>query len=58
MTHYEHTPTHQRLDAYRVAVDLFRGVEDVAARFPRGYGDMKDQLGARPARSYATSPRV
>jgi hypothetical protein len=44
MIHNEHTPTHQRLDAYRVAIDLFRGVEAVASRFPRGYADMKDQL--------------
>lgn len=44
MTHDNHTPSHQRLDAYRIAISLFKGVEDAAARFPRGYGDMKDQL--------------
>jgi four helix bundle protein len=44
MIHNEHTPAHQRLDAYRVAIDLFRGVEAAASRFPRGYADMKDQL--------------
>ena len=44
MTHTNHVPPHQRLDAYRVAIELFRGVEGVAAGFPRGYGDMKDQL--------------
>jgi four helix bundle protein len=44
MTHFEHTPTHQRLDAYRVAIELFSGVEAAASRFPRGYADMKDQL--------------
>ena len=44
MIHSQYVPAHQRLDAYRVAVDLFRGVEDAAARFPRGYADMKDQL--------------
>lgn len=35
---------HQRLDAYRVAFELFRGVEEVAGDFPRGYADLKDQL--------------
>ena len=35
---------HQRLDAYRVAVELFREVEQVAARFPRGHADLKDQM--------------
>ena len=42
MTHFEHTPAHQRLDAYRVAIKLFRGVEAAASRFPRGYADLKD----------------
>ena len=44
MTHINYVPTHQRLDAYRVAIELFRGVEVAAAGFPRGYADMKDQL--------------
>ena len=35
---------HQRLDAYRVAVELFAGVERLAADFPRGYAEHKDQL--------------
>ena len=35
---------HQRLDAYRVALDLFAGVEDLASRFPRGHRDLRDQL--------------
>jgi len=35
---------HQRLDAYRVAFELFRGVEDLARDLPRGYADLKDQL--------------
>ena len=35
---------HQRLDAYRVAVELFREVELLAAAFPRGHADLKDQL--------------
>ena len=35
---------HHRLDAYRVALDLFRGVEAIAARFPRGHADLRDQL--------------
>jgi four helix bundle protein len=36
--------THNRLDACRVAIDLFRGVEENAAQFPNGYADLKDQL--------------
>jgi len=44
MTYDNFVPTHQRLDAYRVAVRLFRGVEDAAQAFPRGYADLKDQL--------------
>lgn len=35
---------HQRLDGYRVAFELFRGVEDLARDLPRGYADFKDQL--------------
>ena len=35
---------HQRLDAYRVAFDLFLGVEALAQGFPRGYADLKDQI--------------
>jgi four helix bundle protein len=35
---------HQRLDAYRVAVELFLEVEQVTARFPRGHSDLKDQM--------------
>ena len=35
---------HQRLDAYRVAFELFCGVEDLARDLPRGYADLKDQL--------------
>jgi len=35
---------HQRLDAYRVALRLFAGVEDLAAKFPRGHADLRDQL--------------
>ena len=36
--------THQRLDAYRIAFELFRGVEDLAGQFPRGHADLRDQL--------------
>ncbi|MFQ5845023.1 MAG: four helix bundle protein, partial [Planctomycetota bacterium] len=36
--------THQRLDAYRVALELFAGVERLADEFPRGHADHKDQL--------------
>jgi four helix bundle protein len=35
---------HQRLDAYRVAVELVQEVELLAKRFPRGHADLKDQL--------------
>ena len=35
---------HQRLDVYRVALELFSGVEDLAARFPRGHRDLRDQV--------------
>lgn len=35
---------HQRLDAYRVAIDLYQGVEAVAKDLPRGHADLKDQL--------------
>jgi len=44
MTHDNHIPTHQRLDAYRVAISLFKGVEGAAAQFPRGHRDIKDQM--------------
>jgi len=36
-------PQH-RLDAYRVALELFAGVEELARSFPRGYAELKDQL--------------
>lgn len=36
--------THQRLDAYRLAMQLFVGVERLAGGFPRGYADLKDQV--------------
>jgi four helix bundle protein len=43
-----HTSTtrfgHHRLDAYRVAMDLFVEVERMAAGFPKGYADLKDQV--------------
>ena len=35
---------HHRLDAYRVALELYSGVEEFAARLPRGHGDLKDQV--------------
>lgn len=35
---------HQRLDAYRVALELFKGVEHVAATLPNGHAELKDQL--------------
>ena len=35
---------HQRLDAYRVAFELFVGVEQIARRFPSGHADLRDQL--------------
>jgi len=33
---------HERLDAYRVALELFRGVEQTA--LPKGHADLRDQL--------------
>jgi four helix bundle protein len=35
---------HQRLDAYRVALELFAGVEALAGSFPRGFADLRDQV--------------
>jgi len=35
---------HQRLDAYHLALELFSGVEALAARLPRGHSELKDQL--------------
>lgn len=35
---------HRRLDAFRVALELFKGVEVLSAELPRGYADHKDQL--------------
>ena len=35
---------HHRLDAYRVALELFSGVEELAAGLPRGHSDLRDQL--------------
>jgi four helix bundle protein len=43
----ETTPTcftHQRLDAYRVAVEVFVEVERIAADFPAGHAELKDQV--------------
>ena len=43
-----HTTTsrfaHGRLDAYHVALELYQGVEALAADLPRGYADLKDQV--------------
>ena len=41
---------HERLDAYRLAVDVARAV--AAARFPRGQADLRDQA-VRASRSVA-----
>ena len=35
---------HRRLDAYRVALRLYAGVEKLAAGFPRGHSDLRDQI--------------
>ena len=35
---------HHRLDAYRIALDLFAGVEQFAGSLPRGHADLKDQV--------------
>ena len=34
---------HQRLDVYHVALRLFAGVEKLAAGFPRGHAELRDQ---------------
>jgi four helix bundle protein len=42
-----HTVTrfgHQRLDVYRLALDLFVDVERIAGDLPRGHADLKDQV--------------
>ena len=47
---------HHRLDAYRVALELFERVEAAAAGFRRGHADLKDQLrraAAAPVRHIA-----
>ena len=45
MTDTNHTRfPHQRLDAYRVAMELFRGVETLTANWPHGHADLKDQM--------------
>jgi four helix bundle protein len=43
-THLNTRLGHQRLDAYRVALELFEGVERVAATLPQGHAELKDQL--------------
>jgi len=35
---------HKRLDAYQVALRLFAGIEKLAAGFPRGHSDLRDQI--------------
>lgn len=35
---------HQRLDAFHVAMELTIGVEHLAAAFPAGHADLKDQV--------------
>ena len=44
MTAHTNRFVHHRLDAYRVALDLFRGVEELAAGLPRGHADLRDQV--------------
>ena len=53
MSRTESRFAHQKLDAYRVAIELFRGVEQLAVGLPRGYADLKDQL----RRAAAAVPR-
>ena len=38
---------HQRLDAYRVSLELFREIEQLSDGFPRGHAELKDQLRKR-----------
>jgi four helix bundle protein len=35
---------HRKLQAYSVALELFREVEDFASGLPRGHADLKDQV--------------
>ncbi len=35
---------HRRLDAFRIAMELTLGVEELAEQMPRGYADLKDQV--------------
>jgi len=41
---------HERLDAYRAAVEFYRVVKEIRARLPRGLGPLGDQL-SRAAQS-------
>ena len=41
---------HERLDAYRAAVEFYRIVREIRARLPRGLGPLGDQL-SRAAQS-------
>ena len=36
--------SHERLDAYRVALRLVKDVEDLAREFPQGHTDNRDQV--------------
>jgi len=42
MTYFPTRFAHQRLDAYRVALELFVGVEQLM--LPKGFADLRDQL--------------
>ncbi len=45
MSHFTTTRfAHERLDAYRVALELVSGIEKLVAQFPRGHADLKDQV--------------
>ena len=45
MTHTATTRfAHGRLDVYHISLELYRGVESLAAGLPRGYADLKDQV--------------
>ena len=35
---------HQRLHVYHASLELYRGVEELAAGFPAGFADLKDQV--------------
>ena len=42
--HNNTSMSHERLDAYRVSLSLYRAIERIADSLPRGHADLKDQM--------------